>query len=325
MSDTPVIATPAAPVAAPTIAQAKADAVKAITKAAAPAAANPGPAPEGKQPVAPLSDLAKLSASNRELTAKLRALEETKDASLKEARDLYAKDKRAGLAKFLAIDDASGELEQLTALFFQAAPGTPEKVEAKNDLESKVAQLEAKAKEDDDNRKAAEEKAKQGELSARQTAAREATLKTLDGFVLDDGAPAFPLCAKNREEAGQHTIQTAVDLASARKIDLNATPDEEVTALLREAAGLVEAELVEIAKTRFAIGVPKEPEPATITPKTNTAPVVPEKVASVPAKPAVVGTNVARPTAATTNQKPHMSVKEAKDTLIKQLRSARHN
>jgi hypothetical protein len=324
MSDTPSAPAPT-PIAAPTIAQAKAEVIKAISKKETPApqAAQPGPAPEGKQPVAPLADLAKLSAANRELTAKLKALEEGKDASLKEARDLYAKDKRAGLAKFLAVDDASGELEQLTALYFAAPPGTTEKVEAKNDLETKVAQLEAKQKEDDDNRKAQEEKAKQGELDARKAAARESTLKVIDGFVNEDGTPTFPYSAKNRDEAGQHTIQTAVDIASARKLDLNSMPDDEVGALLREANVLVEEELADIAATRFAINVPTSTEPANITAKTT-----PEKeqakVTSVPAKTASVGTNVARPAVATNQTKPHMSVREAKETLMKQLRSARH-
>lgn len=318
---------PAAPVAATTVAQAKADAVKAITKPVAPPAVAPGPAPEGKQPVAPLSDLAKLSASNRELLARVKALEPDAGdaAALREARKLYGEDPRKGLAKFLALDDASGELEKLTALFFQAPPGTPEKAEAKNDLETKVAQLEVKAKEDDDRRKAEEEKQKQGELSARQAAARDATFKIIDSFVAEDGeTPLFPYSAKNRDEANQHTVQTAVDIASARKLDLNTASDEEVHALLKEANGLVEAELAEVATTRFAIGVPTAEKPATITPKTNTAPVVPEKVASVPAKTASVGTNVARPAVATNQTKPHMSVREAKETLMKQLRSARH-
>lgn len=324
MSDT-VAPAPATPTPAPTIAQAKADAVKAITKPAAPPAAAPGPAPEGKQPVAPLSDLAKLSASNRELLARVKALEPDAGdaAALREARKLYSEDPRKGLARFLAIEDASGELEKLTALFFQAAPGTAEKAEAKNDLETKVAELEAKQKHAEDKLKEEEEKAKSSELESRKAAARESTLKILDGFTSEDGAPLFPLCAKNREEAGQHTIQTAVDIASARKIDLNTATDEEVSELLREASGLVEAELVEVGK-RFAIGVPTPQEPDTITPKTNTASVVAEKVAPVPAKTASVGTNVARPAASTTPVKPHMSVKEAKETLMKQLRSARH-
>jgi hypothetical protein len=309
MADAPAAPTSVPPDPAPNpIAVAKAAAVAAITKKPdAPAA------PAASPPDKSITEIAKLSAKVREL--------EKPANELKEARDAYAKDPKAGLAKFLGVTDVDPELVKLSAAYFGAAPGTEEQAEAKDDLETKVAALEAKAKADEEARKSAEEKAKSEELTAKQAAARDATYKILDGFVDADGVPEFPYSAVNKEEANGHVVRTANEIAAARKMDLAATPDEEVVALLREANALVEAEYAEIA-SKYAAVVPKSKKDATV-PKTTEAKPSDDKVTSAPVRTAVG--NVARPQAATIANKTHVSIREAKDELKKRLASARRN
>jgi hypothetical protein len=315
MADT--VATPAAPAAPATnpLVAAKAAAVASISKKpdapVVPKAETTPAAPTG------IAELAKLSARNRELEALLKD-----PPALKEAREAYAKDPKAGLAKFLGLEAAAvdGELVKLSAAYFGAPDGTPEKAEAKDDLESKVAALEAKAKADEEARKSSEEKAKESEALAHRTAARDATYKILDGFVDADGVPTYPYSAINKEEANGHVVRTANEIAGARKLDLPNMPDEEVVALLREANELVEAEYAEVA-AKYASVVPKAKKDGTVTETTQKP--GPAKVNSAPVRTATG--NVAKPIATPIANKTHVTIKEAKDALKKQLASARRN
>jgi hypothetical protein len=299
-------AAPAAPAPNPLVA-AKSAALAAITKKPdAPAASKTETTPAVP---AGIAEMAKLSARNRELEALVKD-----PPALKEAREAYAKDPKSGLAKFLGLEagGVDAELVKLSAAYFGAPDGTTEKAEAKDDLESKVAALEAKAKADEETRKSTEEKAKESEALAHRTAARDATYKILDGFVDEAGVPAYPYSAINKEEANSHVVRTANEIAGARKLDLPTMPDEEVVALLREANELVEAEYAEVA-AKYASVVPKAKKDDTVIQTTQKS--EPAKVNSAPVRTAVG--NVAKPVAS--------PIKEAKDSLKKQLASARRN
>ena len=316
--------TPAAAPANP-VAAAKEQARQALFNAKPKSPESPGAPPE---PAAPppetkpaLTDLAKLSAKNREYEAKLKELEpQAKTAQeIAEARKLYASDRKAGLAKLLGVDSVDAELEALAAVYFQA-PGGKEEPKAAPSVEETIAEVKARQDKIEQDRKDAEQKAKDAETAKQREAARDATFKVIDGFVKEGGEPEFPYLAKNKDSANQHVITTAIALAKARNVELQSAPDADVTALLKESAGLVEAELADIAKTRFTLAQPVPSD--TITPKPTTQ--VVDRASSVPQRTAA-GTNVPKPVVSVTTQKTHQSVAEAKEALKKALRSARHN
>lgn len=323
MADAPVT-TPATPAATPSanpnsVAAVKAETVKALGLKPTPVA------PKADTPATPVAD--KSLAEIAKLSAKVRELE-TRDKAVADARETYAKDPKAGLAKFLGIDATAidGELVKLSAAYFGAAPGTEEKADAKVDLDAKVAALEADKAARDAAAKEADEKAKAEQLTKAQAEARDATFKILEGFATD-GQPDFPYSNVNGDAAKSHVVRTANEIAIARKLDLSSMPDDDVVTLLREANGLVEAEYAEQAALYASI-VPKAQNGDKVTTKATTteasaAKAVVDRPNSAPVRTAVG--NVAKPATTPIANKTHVSIKEAKDALKKQLASARRN
>lgn len=297
----PAAATPAAAPAAPPpdpIATARAKAVAAAT-APPPAAAAPvtPPAAVAKPTIdmdaATLKRLTKLSREKREADARIAKLEKDgapADATLREAKTLYAQGKRLEAIAKLSGGDATAEMESLMAAYLNTeAPGE------KDEITQRMEALEKEQTAEKERRAKEEEAAKTTAEQVREANTQAFAIGVLDELKGADGAPAYALCAlpANRAESAREAIKQAVGLAQARGIT-DLTPDV-AKGLMKEAYAAIETEWETIGKERFT-----KPQGPTPQPSQGSRPPAPDTSRPLPPQirpdPPRVGIEIKPPT-----------------------------